>query len=114
MVSNRKYFRIGCKINKFLVLPIDIFKIVSVHVIIQILVPIAYLRNIFTDWQLGNQYIVEIVISWKGWTAVRVINNIQGECKNNTRLVWSKKSENWNYGSDPWNINFDDLSFDCD
>ena len=45
----KKYFRIICKNNKRLVLLIDKIKIVSVHDIIDILVPTYYLLNIITD-----------------------------------------------------------------
>ena len=54
MITNRNYFWIGCKKSKSSVWPIDWFKIVSVHEIIEILVPITYLQNIITCFKLGK------------------------------------------------------------
>ena len=69
---------------------IDRFNIVNVHEIIEILVPMTYLWNIITDWKLDGKWIVEMIMTWKGWTLLRAFKNIQYECKNNRRLVWSK------------------------
>ena len=40
-------------------------------------------------WSLDDQYITEMIINWKCWSVVWLLGNIQNECKNNKRLVWS-------------------------
>ena len=39
------------------------------------------------DWSLEDQYIVEMIINYKGWTIVRKFKNIENEWKKNKSLV---------------------------
>ena len=57
------------------------------EVIIKISILMTYLFIIIKGWLLDNQYIIYMVILYKGLSVVWWLTYIQNECKNNKRLV---------------------------
>ena len=81
------------------------------HDVIWRLAPITEPQNMITYWYFGDHHILEVIITWNGWTVVQAFKNIQNASKYKKDSLIERSFDEWMYSNDPQNTDFDHLPF---